>query len=99
MYRLRKEFRPCLKEIVTRITQSGRVTIALEVRRLLGLRPRDRVALRIEAGVVKLVPARDTLEGVAGSVQPAAGTGELEELLGDAKAVRGERLFLVLKMG
>ena len=42
-----------MKELVSAITQRGQVTIPVEVRRLLGLKPRDRVAFEMGENEVK----------------------------------------------
>lgn len=60
-----------MKEIVTTITQRSQVTIPAEVRRVLGVRPRDKVAFTIEGNVVHLAPVSFSLESVYGSVKPA----------------------------
>jgi antitoxin PrlF len=59
-----------MKEIVTSLTQRGQVTVPAEVRRLLGLRARDKVAFAIDNDQVRLVPATFTLESAYGSVTP-----------------------------
>ncbi len=62
-----------MREIVASITQRGQVTIPAEVRRLLGVKPRDKVAFKIEDGQVRLEPAAYTLESVYRSVPPLRG--------------------------
>jgi AbrB family looped-hinge helix DNA binding protein len=59
-----------MKEIVTSLTQRGQVTVPAEVRRLLGLKPRDKVTFAIDNDQVRLVPATFTLESAYGSVTP-----------------------------
>ena len=59
-----------MKELVTTITQRSQVTLPAEVRRVLGLKPRDQVAFTIEGSDVRLVPAQFTLESAYGSVEP-----------------------------
>ncbi|MBI4288984.1 MAG: type II toxin-antitoxin system PrlF family antitoxin, partial [Chloroflexi bacterium] len=51
-----------MKEITTTITQRGQVTIPAEVRRILGVKPRDRVSFTIENTHVHLKRASFTLE-------------------------------------
>lgn len=80
-----------MKEIVTTVTQRGQVTIPAEVRRLLGVKPRDKVAFTIEDGRVELVPAKFTLETVFGSVKPATKTEDLKAISQDAKEEKVER--------
>jgi antitoxin PrlF len=81
-----------MKEITTTITQRGQVTLPAEVQRLLGVKPRDRVSFAIEEDQVRLIPARYTLESVAGSVEPATATEDLDRLIEEAKQERAERL-------
>src|SRR3990172_7265586 len=59
-----------LKEIVTSLTQRGQVTVPAEVRRLLGLKPRDKVAFTIDDDQVRLRPATFTIDTAFGSVPP-----------------------------
>lgn len=59
-----------MKEIVTTITKKGQVTIPVEIRRLLGLKAKDKVAFSIENNNVRIAPAKYTLETVFGAVKP-----------------------------
>ncbi len=54
------------------VTQKGQVTIPLAIRRLLDVKPRDRVVFRVTEGRVELLPANMTLEAVYGAVKPLA---------------------------
>ncbi|MEW5718527.1 MAG: AbrB/MazE/SpoVT family DNA-binding domain-containing protein, partial [Chloroflexota bacterium] len=54
------------------VTQKGQVTIPLPVRKLLGIKPYDRIAFRVTEGRVELLPAHMTLETVYGAVRPRA---------------------------
>jgi AbrB family looped-hinge helix DNA binding protein len=58
------------KELAGVVTQKGQVTIPVEIRRLLGIGPRDRVIFSIEAGQVCLKAETETLESVYGAVTP-----------------------------
>ncbi|HET8944383.1 MAG TPA: type II toxin-antitoxin system PrlF family antitoxin [Dehalococcoidia bacterium] len=80
-----------MKEIVTTMTQRGQVTVPAEVRRMLGLRPRDKVAFAIEEGEVRLVPARFTLESAYRSVSPLAQSVSDREMTRIAKEERARR--------
>ncbi len=82
-----------MKEITTTITQRGQVTIPAEVRRLLGLKPRDKVTFRIEDGEVKLKAVAFTLEQAFGSVKPSHQPEDFEALIRAAKDARAEELF------
>ena len=77
-----------MKELVTTMTQRGQVTVPAEVRRLLGLKPRDKVAFEIADDQVRLVPARFTLESAFGSVKPATRTSQFKAI---SRAARDEK--------
>ena len=62
-----------MAELVTTMTQRGQVTVPAEVRRLLGLKPRDKVAFEIEDGEVQIRAVSFTLESAFGSVKPLKG--------------------------
>ena len=74
-----------MREYVTTITQRGQVTIPAEVRRLLGAKPRDKIAFRVEGDTVRLVPVEFTLEQVFGSVTPLQRPEDFDELSRRAK--------------
>ena len=75
-----------MREITTTTTQRNQVTIPVEVRRLLGLRPRDKVAFTIEDdGTVSLAAAAFSLESAFGSVRPSAHPEDFEQIERDAK--------------
>ncbi len=73
-----------MKQIVTSVTTGGQVTLPAEVRRVLGVRPRDKVAFAIEDHEVRLIPVRFTLETAAGSVKPATTTDDIEQRIDEA---------------
>ena len=80
-----------MKEIVTTITQRSRVTIPAEVRRVLGVKPRDKVAFTIEDGGVRLTPAPFSLESAYGSVKPVETPENFEEISRIAKEAKAEK--------
>lgn len=54
----------------TRITTKGQVTIPADVRRLLGVRPHDRITFVVEADQVRLTPAtRGIVARTAGALK------------------------------
>ncbi len=59
-----------VKELVSTVTVKGQVTIPIEVRRLLGVKPHDKVVFRIEDGRVELQPTTMSLEDTFGAVTP-----------------------------
>lgn len=80
-----------IREILSTVTQRGQVTIPADVRKILGVKPRDKVAFTIEDGRVGLMPAKFTLETVLGSVKPATKTEDLKVISQDAKGEKAER--------
>jgi bifunctional DNA-binding transcriptional regulator/antitoxin component of YhaV-PrlF toxin-antitoxin module len=78
-------------QIVTSLTQRSQVTLPVEVRKVLGLMPRDKVAFIIDGSEVRLKPARYTLESVAGSVEPMEGVQDFDEQIRQAKEERVQR--------
>ncbi len=52
------------------VTKKGQVTIPIAVRKLLGVKPHDRVTFRVTGGRVELLPASMTLESAFGAVKP-----------------------------
>ena len=79
-------------QVVTTMTQRSQVTIPAEVRRVLGLKPRDKVAFTIDGEEVRLSPVRFTVESVAGSLPPLNdGPQDFDELIRQAKDERAER--------
>lgn len=86
-----------MKEIITTMTQRGQVTVPVEVRRLLGLQPRDKVAFAIDDGEVRLGPARFTLESAYRSVPALARPVSDEEMARIAKEERAQRAARVLR--
>ena len=81
-----------MKELISAITQRGQVTIPVEVRRLLGLKPRDRVAFEIGGNEVRLVPVRFTLESAYGSVPSHGKPQDLKKLSRQVKEARAEAI-------
>ena len=53
----------------TNVTSKGQVTIPKRVRDALGLKPGSRVEFLIQEGGVVLAPAREGVEGLAGSLR------------------------------
>ena len=80
-----------MKEILTTVTQRGQVTIPADVRRILGVKPKDKVAFTIEEGRVGLTPAKYSLDTVFGSVKPATKTEDLKSIAQEAKEEKVER--------
>ena len=81
-----------MREIMATTTQRNQVTIPAEVRRLLGLKPRDKVSFTIgEAGEVRLAAASFSLESAYGSVKPSKRPERFDEIERSAKDAKAER--------
>jgi AbrB family looped-hinge helix DNA binding protein len=73
----------------TSLTRKGQITIPKKVREALGLKPFDRIELRVENGEVRLRKVRPTLKDIAG-VLPGLGI-PIEDMPTIAKEERAER--------
>jgi AbrB family looped-hinge helix DNA binding protein len=78
-------------DLVTTMTKKGQVTIPAEVRKLLGVKPKDKVSFHIEQGEVRLARAANTLEAAYGAVQPLKRPEDFEALVRAAKEERARR--------
>ena len=87
-----------MKEITTTTTQRNQVTIPVEVRRLLGLKPGDKVAFTIEdGGKVRLAAASFSLESAYGSVKPSTSPEDFDEVSRNARDAKAEDTARALK--
>ncbi len=59
-----------MQEFETTLTEKGQVTIPLEIRRLIGLQPKDKVRFEVDGDVVKISRATSKLLAGYGSVTP-----------------------------
>ena len=78
-------------------TQRNQVTIPAEVRRLLGLKPKDKVAFTIDGGTVRLEAARFSLESAFGSVTPARSPEDFGEVSRDVKESKAGKTLQELR--
>lgn len=85
------------KTMFSSISPKGQVTLPVEVRRQLGLKPKDKVVFELLDGAVRVAPARFTLESVFGSVGPATQTEDFERHIREAKEEHAERTIRKLQ--
>ncbi len=86
-----------MKQFTAATTQRNQVTIPAEVRRLLGLKPRDKVAFTIEdGGKVRLGAASFSLESAYGSVKPSTSPEDFDGVSRNAKDAKAEDTALEL---
>jgi antitoxin PrlF len=57
-----------MRELETTMTQKGQVTIPVEIRTRLGLKPKDRVRFEVEGDEVKIKPAPSRILAGFGAV-------------------------------
>ncbi len=59
-----------MRELETTVTQKGQVTIPVEIRSRLGLKPRDKVVFEMEGETVRLRPLASKILRGFGAVAP-----------------------------
>ena len=87
----RKQWDDHMKEYTATVTERSQVTIPAEVRRLLGIKARDKVIFAIEDDQVRLLPTTFTLESAAGSVPSLGREVDPDVLVREAKEEKAER--------
>lgn len=83
-----------MKELLSSVSPKGQVTLPIEIRRQLGIKPKDKVAFRLEQGKVELTPARSPLEEsyqAIPALKPPRSWQEIEALVGEELAQRAAR--------
>lgn len=86
-----------MKHILASVTERGQVTIPSEVRRLLGIQERQKVAFEIDGDEVRLVPAGPSLEEVFGAVKPLSIPEDFEQLSQGAREEKAQRTVAELQ--
>jgi antitoxin PrlF len=76
------------EEYISTITSKGQVTVPVEIRRTLGLKPQDKLVFRVVKGKLEVEPFPMTLEEAYGSVTPLAKPEDYDAI---RAAVRKER--------
>jgi AbrB family looped-hinge helix DNA binding protein len=69
-----------MQEFEATLTEKGQVTIPLEIRRLIGLQPRDKVRFEVEGDVVKIRRASSKLLAGYGAVPPLKKPEDFQKL-------------------
>ncbi len=80
-----------IQEHIGTVTQKGQVTIPLAVRKLLGVKPADRVSFRVIEGRVELASASMSLEAAFGAVKPLTRSENWSRQRGRAREERVHR--------
>jgi AbrB family looped-hinge helix DNA binding protein len=84
-------------EMLTTMTQRGQVTVPAKIRRMLGLKPKDRVAFEIVDGTVIVRRPRYTLEAVAGRFMPKRPVADVDRAIREAKEEHAQRSMRKLR--
>jgi len=79
-----------MKELITTMTQRGQITVPAEIRRLLKLKPHDKVAFTVDDGEVKIVPVAFTAASAFSSIEPVDESDSFEDQIRQAKDERAE---------
>ncbi len=69
-----------MQEFETSVTEKGQVTIPQEIRRIMGLQPRDKVRFKVEGDEVKISRASSKLLQWFGSVTPRNKPEDFEKI-------------------
>jgi len=69
-----------MKELLGSVSPMGQVTIPIEIRRMLGVTPRDKVAFKVEGREVRLVPASASIREFYQAVPALGPPRSLEEM-------------------
>ena len=77
-------------EYVSNLTSKGQVTIPVSIRKALGLKPRDKVAFRMENGTVRIQPARASVRDSAGTLN-VPGFRSMKQLRRETEQLVAER--------
>ena len=87
-----------MRQFTTTTTQRNQVTIPAEVRRTLGIKPREKVSFTIEDdGHVTIAAAEFTIETAYGSVKPVDDGRALDQIIRDAKDEKAEKTATELR--
>lgn len=72
------------QEFIGKLTSKGEVTIPIEVRRILGVEPKEKVVFRVQGSDVTIESGPLSLEEVMGSVKPLQPHKDLKEIRDEA---------------
>jgi AbrB family looped-hinge helix DNA binding protein len=86
------------KEYIGALGAKGGITLPAEVRRLLKVKPHDKVVFRVQDQKVEIAPATVmSLEEIAGSVPPLTSGMRIDEAIREAKEEKAEKLLINLQ--
>ena len=74
-----------LNESLSSVSPKGQVTLPIGIRRALGIKPKDKVTIRLEHGKIEITPAplpQDSYQSVP-ALRPSRSWKEIETLVGE----------------
>ena len=80
------------QEYISTVTSKGQVTVPVEIRRALGLKPQDKIVFRMVGGKVEVGPLPMTLDEAYGSVRPLATPEDFAAIRATVREERVDKL-------
>ncbi|MBI2323121.1 MAG: AbrB/MazE/SpoVT family DNA-binding domain-containing protein [Chloroflexi bacterium] len=78
-----------MKEVLSSVSPKGQVTLPVEIRRALGIKPKDKVAFRLERGKVEITtvpsPLQESYQAIP-ALEPPRSWQEIEALVAEERA-------------
>ena len=78
---------------ISTVNPKGRLTLPIQVRKILNIAPDDKILFRVEDGTVSIEGKLPTLEELAGSVTPFQPEKKLEIVIREAKEAHYQKRF------
>ena len=69
-----------MQDFESSVSPKGQITIPLEIRKQLGIKPKDKVSIRLERNVIVLAPSTSTLDAIYQSVPALPNPLTVEEM-------------------
>lgn len=69
-----------MQHYYTTLTERGQVTLPSEIRRKLGVKPKQKVHFEVDGDSIRIVPSEFTLESIRGMVPPLSEPKSIEEI-------------------
>jgi AbrB family looped-hinge helix DNA binding protein len=73
-----------VRQFNTTLTKRGQVTLPAAIRRMLGVKPREKVTFEIDGNDIRIVPSKFTIESVRGSVPALPTPKSLQQIFDQA---------------
>ena len=81
------------QEFIGTLSGKSMITLPVEVRKFLGVRPKDKVVFKISDQAVEIKPGPMTLEDTMGSVPALASPKEWKQMMEEVKEERAEQFI------